>query len=233
VGNVYTYLAASPSDFKDPNCAHQYVRHGKICNPDVELDNIDGKRCCSPRVVRCYQYDVQAIHTSTHLSISPAGQWSSASIVEVIISLVPLGSGDCRATVRVSMERLARRLSLESCHLGNRRVSPPDVHFACRFIIHGTAFRDAEIRSNVYKSLLLNSISLTSIYAFDFLLLPLVQDQQKWFHRNIGWFYQTLWLLPVVGLSFYLNVSIAVLVIPLLCFSLESFIFWLCPSKPS
>ncbi|KAJ3998222.1 etoposide-induced protein 2.4-domain-containing protein [Lentinula boryana] len=66
---------------------------------------------------------------------------------------------------------------------------------------------DSQIRANVYKSLLLNSLSLTSIYTFDLLLLPLVQDQQKWLHRNVGWFYQVLWLLPVVGLSFYLNSS--------------------------
>ncbi|KAJ3733065.1 etoposide-induced protein 2.4-domain-containing protein, partial [Lentinula guzmanii] len=66
---------------------------------------------------------------------------------------------------------------------------------------------DSQIRANVYKSLLLNSLSLTSIYTFDLLLLPLVQDQQKWLHRNVGWFYQVLWLLPVIGLSFYLNSS--------------------------
>ena len=68
-------------------------------------------------------------------------------------------------------------------------------------------FSDPEIRANIYKSLLLNLLSLTSIYTFDLLLQPLVHDQQKWLHRNIGWFYQILWLLPVVGLSFYLNVS--------------------------
>ncbi|KAH9484037.1 hypothetical protein JR316_0003516 [Psilocybe cubensis] len=69
----------------------------------------------------------------------------------------------------------------------------------------GTNCRDSEIRANVYKSLLLNSLSLISIYVFDLLLQPLVHDQQKWFHRNIGWFYQLLWLLPVVGISLYLN----------------------------
>lgn len=68
-------------------------------------------------------------------------------------------------------------------------------------------FSDPEIRANVYKSLLLNLLSLTSIYTFDLLLQPLVHDQPKWLHRNIGWFYQILWLLPVVGLSLYLNVS--------------------------
>lgn len=67
---------------------------------------------------------------------------------------------------------------------------------------------DAEIRVNVYKSLVLNSLSLFSIYVFDLLLQPLVRDQQKWFHRNIGWFYQVLWLLPVVGSSLYLNVRL-------------------------
>ncbi|KAJ4488019.1 etoposide-induced protein 2.4-domain-containing protein [Lentinula aciculospora] len=66
---------------------------------------------------------------------------------------------------------------------------------------------DSEVRTNVYKSLLLNSLSLTSIYTFDLLLLPLVRDQQKWLHRNVGWFYQGLWLFPVIGLSFYLNSS--------------------------
>ncbi|KAF8968370.1 etoposide-induced protein 2.4-domain-containing protein [Flammula alnicola] len=72
-------------------------------------------------------------------------------------------------------------------------------------VVFGSVASDSEIRANVYKSVLLNSLSLLSIYIFDLLLLPLVQDQQKWFHRNIGWFYQVLWLLPVVGTSLYLN----------------------------
>ncbi len=72
---------------------------------------------------------------------------------------------------------------------------------------HLYAHSDSEVRSNVFKSLMLNTVSLVSIYFFDWLLLPLAQSQQKWFHRNIGWFYQVLWLLPVVGISFYLNVS--------------------------
>ncbi|TFK84519.1 hypothetical protein K466DRAFT_496432 [Polyporus arcularius HHB13444] len=66
---------------------------------------------------------------------------------------------------------------------------------------------DSEVRANVFKSLILNTVSLVSIYFFDWLLLPLAQSQQKWFHRNLGWFYQVLWLLPVVGASFYLNSS--------------------------
>ncbi|KZP20764.1 hypothetical protein FIBSPDRAFT_826459 [Athelia psychrophila] len=66
---------------------------------------------------------------------------------------------------------------------------------------------DPEIRANVFKSVLLNSLSLTSIYAFDLLLQPLVADQQKWFHRNVGWFYKALWLLPVICVSLYLNSS--------------------------
>lgn len=65
------------------------------------------------------------------------------------------------------------------------------------------------MRANVYKSLLLNSVSLLSIYVFDLLLQPLVRDQQKWFHRNIGWFYQILWLFPVLSISLYLNVSVS------------------------
>lgn len=27
-------------------------------------------------------------------------------------------------------------------------------------------------------------------------------------HKNIGWFYQVLWLVPTVGVSLYLNVSL-------------------------
>lgn len=53
---------------------------------------------------------------------------------------------------------------------------------------------------------MLNTLSLVSIYVFDLILQPLVRDQQKWLHRNLGWFYQVLWLFPVVGTSLYLNV---------------------------
>ncbi|THU90691.1 EI24-domain-containing protein [Dendrothele bispora CBS 962.96] len=74
-------------------------------------------------------------------------------------------------------------------------------------LVISTISSDAEIRANILKSLLLNVLSLTSIYTFDLLLLPLVQDQQRWLHRNVGWFYQALWLFPVIGLSFYLNSS--------------------------
>jgi len=72
------------------------------------------------------------------------------------------------------------------------------LHDAFRWhLVFLTIAGDAEIRSNVYKSLLLNSISLASIYAFDFILLPLVQERRTLVPRNLGWFYQTLWLLPV------------------------------------
>jgi etoposide-induced 2.4 mRNA len=67
---------------------------------------------------------------------------------------------------------------------------------------------DVEVRTNVLKSLLLNALSLASIYTFDFLLLfifPHGQQEQQWLHRNIGWFYNILWVLPVVGVSLYLN----------------------------
>jgi etoposide-induced 2.4 mRNA len=65
---------------------------------------------------------------------------------------------------------------------------------------------DPEIRANYVKSLLLNGLSLVSIYVFDLILQPFVRDQQR--HRNVGWFYQVLWLFPVVGVSLYLNVSV-------------------------
>ena len=55
--------------------------------------------------------------------------------------------------------------------------------------------------------MLLNSVSLISVYTFDLVLQPLVRDKQQWLHRNVGWFYKVLWLMPVVGASLYLNVS--------------------------
>ncbi|KAH0827017.1 etoposide-induced protein 2.4-domain-containing protein [Lanmaoa asiatica] len=74
-------------------------------------------------------------------------------------------------------------------------------------VVIRTASSDPEIRSNIIKSLLLNMLSLTSIYIFDLILQPLVHEQPSWLHRNVGWFYRVLWLLPVVGVSFYLNNS--------------------------
>ena len=67
----------------------------------------------------------------------------------------------------------------------------------------------------MFKPLVLNTVSLVSVYFFDWLLLPLAQAQQRWFHRNLGWFYQVLWLLPVVGASLYLNVSAVIFVLRL------------------
>ena len=78
--------------------------------------------------------------------------------------------------------------------------------YTTSIICPSSCYSDPEIRSNVFKSLILNTLSLTSIHAFDLLLQPLVRDQQKWFHRNFSWFYQILWLLPIVGASFYFNV---------------------------
>ncbi|KAH9063728.1 hypothetical protein EDB83DRAFT_2506478 [Lactarius deliciosus] len=68
---------------------------------------------------------------------------------------------------------------------------------------------DAEVRGNALKSFILNGISLLSVYVFDLFLHPLALEQppQKWLHRSISWFYRVLWLLPVVGVSLYLNAS--------------------------
>ncbi|KAF7796729.1 hypothetical protein EIP86_007912 [Pleurotus ostreatoroseus] len=67
------------------------------------------------------------------------------------------------------------------------------------------AASDAEVRANMFKSLLANLLSLASIYFFDLLLMPLTKEHEHWLRRNVGWFYQALWLFPVVGLSLYLN----------------------------
>ncbi|KAJ6546523.1 hypothetical protein DFH09DRAFT_1262938 [Mycena vulgaris] len=75
---------------------------------------------------------------------------------------------------------------------------------ACRWnLVATTVVGDAEIRSNIYKSLLLNSLSLTSLYVFDLFFF----DKQQWLRPNLGWIYQLLWVLPVLGISFYLNSS--------------------------
>ena len=68
---------------------------------------------------------------------------------------------------------------------------------------------DAEVRANTLKSFILNGISLLSIYVFDLFLQPLTQE--KWLNRSVGWFYRVLWLLPVVGISLYLNVRTRIL----------------------
>ncbi|EED81729.1 predicted protein [Postia placenta Mad-698-R] len=70
-------------------------------------------------------------------------------------------------------------------------------------IVVRLAASDPEIRANIFKSLVLNALALSSIYAFDLLLLPL--GERHWLRRNIGWAYQAFWLLPVVGVSLYLN----------------------------
>ncbi|KAH9967963.1 etoposide-induced protein 2.4-domain-containing protein, partial [Russula dissimulans] len=74
------------------------------------------------------------------------------------------------------------------------------------------------IRANALKSFLLNGISLLSIYVFDLLLHPLsrggeggeeagLAQSRNGIHHRVGWFYRVLWLLPVVGVSLYLNAS--------------------------
>ncbi|CUA68216.1 Etoposide-induced protein 2,4 homolog [Bos taurus] [Rhizoctonia solani] len=65
---------------------------------------------------------------------------------------------------------------------------------------------DSEVRSNVFKSLLLNSLSLASIYTLDLIFVPLLAGKQdRWLHRNFGSLYTVFWLLPVIGVSLYLN----------------------------
>ncbi|KIY51021.1 hypothetical protein FISHEDRAFT_17946, partial [Fistulina hepatica ATCC 64428] len=73
-------------------------------------------------------------------------------------------------------------------------------------IVFTTITGDSEIRANVYKSLMLNALSLVSVFTFDLLLHPLLSPG-LWFHRSFGHLYQALWLFPIIGLSFYLNSS--------------------------
>ncbi|KAF9533471.1 etoposide-induced protein 2.4-domain-containing protein [Crepidotus variabilis] len=120
----------------------------------------------------------------------------------------PLGSNtgipaNTRASARATYPQF---LSVQETALLQLRWALRGLYDAFRWnIVISTVSSDAEIRANVSKSLLLNGLSIISIYIFDLLLQPLVKDQQKWFHRNIGWFYQILWLLPIVGMSLYLN----------------------------
>ncbi|KZO95714.1 hypothetical protein CALVIDRAFT_482410 [Calocera viscosa TUFC12733] len=78
---------------------------------------------------------------------------------------------------------------------------------ACRWdYVVRTVIGEPEIQMNVLKSLLLNGLSLVSIFTFDFLLLPLLPSERGlWYHRNLGALYQVLWLWPVVGASLWFN----------------------------
>ena len=89
-----------------------------------------------------------------------------------------------------------------------RNVGFPKSFFFFSYLRRRDSCSDAEVRANALKSFMLNGISLLSIFVFDLFLQPLTQEQppQKWLHRSVGWFYRVLWLLPVVGVSLYLNV---------------------------
>ena len=85
-------------------------------------------------------------------------------------------------------------------------------------------YSDAEVRANALKSFLLNGISLLSIYVFELLVHPLSRvedgtDARDGLHQSVGFFYRVLWLLPVVGVSLYLNVrSLTHICLPVLPF---------------
>ncbi|KAG9012337.1 hypothetical protein FRB93_001759 [Tulasnella sp. JGI-2019a] len=69
---------------------------------------------------------------------------------------------------------------------------------------------DPEIRGNAVKSLILNTLSVVSVGAFDLFILPLLDPHNdKFFHKHFGAVYQAFWLAPLVGLSLWLNVSMS------------------------
>lgn len=58
------------------------------------------------------------------------------------------------------------------------------------------------------KSLILNILSVASVGAFDFFILPLLDPRhEKFVHRHFGALYQAFWLAPLVTISLWLNVS--------------------------
>lgn len=130
-------------------------------------------------------------------------------LCEGFVSHIPVLSRDGSSPTQSSRERPLGLVSMGPGGATGREVWPPfpplPHHSHPAHIETGPS--DPEVRSNVLKSLLLNAVSLASIYFFDLLISPLAHQQQKWLHRNVGWFYQVLWLLPVVGISLYLNVS--------------------------
>ncbi|KAF8590490.1 hypothetical protein K439DRAFT_1381895 [Ramaria rubella] len=64
-------------------------------------------------------------------------------------------------------------------------------------------YSDAEIRSHIVKSFLLNSLSLVSIYALNYVLLPVAARGRV--HHHVGWLYRVLWLIPLAATSLYFN----------------------------
>nr|GAT43988.1 predicted protein [Mycena chlorophos] len=71
-------------------------------------------------------------------------------------------------------------------------------------VVVTTIARDPEIRRNILQCLLLNLTSLLGLFLVDLLFL----DQQQLTRPHIGnWVYRLVWLLPALGISFYLNSS--------------------------
>ncbi|KZS98931.1 hypothetical protein SISNIDRAFT_403693 [Sistotremastrum niveocremeum HHB9708] len=71
---------------------------------------------------------------------------------------------------------------------------------------------DAELRTNMTKSLLLNFVSLVSIYVFDLILFPILHAARSnsildSSVTSVSWLYYSFWLGPLIGLSLYLNGS--------------------------
>ncbi|EJD46070.1 hypothetical protein AURDEDRAFT_63550 [Auricularia subglabra TFB-10046 SS5] len=64
------------------------------------------------------------------------------------------------------------------------------------------AVQDSEVRANLVKSATLNTVSLVSVYAFEWILLPMLRGPTQ---RRIAWAYQALWLLPLAGISLLCN----------------------------
>jgi hypothetical protein len=125
---------------------------------------------------------------------------------KISLPRVPFPTGDQLAASQGRGERAPRRFSVGR---GCRTYSEVwtlllSLRWACSLTARTVS--DPEVRSNVFKSLLLNAVSLTSIYFFDLLLSPLTHEHSHWLRRNLGTFYQVLWLFPVMGASLYLNV---------------------------
>lgn len=69
------------------------------------------------------------------------------------------------------------------------------------------------------RSAILNALSITSVVAFNFFIMPLLDPKnEKWFHRHFEALYQAIWLAPLVAVSLYLNVCSAAS-----CLALASF----------
>lgn len=148
---------------------------------------------------RVYRHDLPMSDT-----YAPGGSYSSQGKLSATDSFV-LHSHWALSGVRDASRWNLVLNTVLKCVSSN--FAPAHLHVAQADIRHCS---DAEIQANVLQSLILNGLSLLSVYAFDWLLRPLLSahEQHGRLHLQAGIAYHLFWSLPLICISLYLNVSL-------------------------